>query len=192
MESPKVKIRERVKEILKGRTIAGDRVYSGRSIVTWGSKTPAINLFMNSEVLDRYSDRPKRYRRQMNLSVELMVLGTNSLEDTGPNSTHTELDEFVEAVETLIEVDETLGLKDPCVSMLNLLNVDYEFESGGDAPTASAILTFEIIFYQYAKRPGVQCLDDLKQVAVDYKIGHDREPSDDTVDAQDLFEFENE
>lgn len=185
MQLVKRKTREFVRDqLIELGTLAKDRVAIGKVAPTWIEDLPAILIFPISEAVRRFDEAPKRYQREFSLSIECLAKG-----DDGD-----QLDEILEVmaetVENFIELDETLG---GLVDRVELRSSEYEYEEQAQSPTGSLILNYAVRYYWNANQPGIQCLDDLKGIDIDYKVGHhDASPEPEpieTVDAEDKVDF---
>jgi len=175
----KSKIRKQIRETLKGNTEAGDQVFVSRSIPSQVEDLPAVIIYSNSENVSRFHDSPKDYRRELIVTIECQA-AENTDEETEEL-----LEVIAEKIEDLLELDETLGgLSD----RLELTGSQYQYESDGQSPIGVLILQYVVRFYTAAIYEGVQCLDDLKVIHIDHKIGHHNESPDAVVDAQDTIE----
>lgn len=184
MRLVKRKIREQIRDILiKTGTPAGEQVAIGRSIPTWVENLPTILIYPSNESVQRFNEAPKNYQRNFAVSIECIGAGNDD------NDLDYNLEVLGERVEDIMEVDETLGID--CVDRLELQNVEYQTEPDGQSPTGSLILNYNVRFYQNANQPGLNCLDDLKQVNAEWQIGHhDGSPEDDVIDAEDQVNFD--
>jgi len=181
MQVNKRRIRESVRDLILNHTQAGEQVFTAPVVSHWVQNLPAINIFTESETVERFNESPKSYRRVMTLVIECVAVGDSE------GGLDNNLEELGDAVESFMEIDETLG---QCVNKLELVSTDYDYKQDGQSLTGSLILRYTIEYFTDAIRPDMQCLDDLNQINVDYKIGHHNESPDDIVEAQDEYNFE--
>lgn len=182
MRLVKRKIRERIRDILiETGTPAQKNVSIGRTRSSWVENLPAIVIYPSPESVERFNEAPKNYQRNFSISIECQASG-----DTDDDLDYN-LEVLGERVEDIMEVDETLG---GLVDRLELKSVDYQTEPDGQSPTGSIVLGYNIRYYQNANQPGLNCLDDLKRVDVDWQVGHHGgSPDDEVIDAEDQVNF---
>jgi len=135
MLHPRTLIRKAVIDILKGKTLAGDRVFSNRSIPATEENLPIVHVFTLSEDIDEYSQAPRALARALSLVVEVIARGTKDapLEDC--------LDEISMQIEQTLSLDDTLNRTcDDCI----LSSVSFETVDDGALPIGSCRLTFTV------------------------------------------------
>lgn len=177
----KRKIRLKAKEILLGRTKAGENVFVSRSSKLDSGELPAIIIYPNNEKIQKFNEAPKDYKRIFTLSIE--VIGTAPTDD--------ELDDLIEdmaeQIESLMEQAETDDEKGfgKLISSLELVGTQYAVDPEGGDPIASIKLDFELVFYADAITEDVSPLPDLKGVDVKWQVGHNADSPDtgDNLDA---------
>lgn len=179
----KVAIRNLLRE--KHNGVKPNLIRVSRTIPTQSEDLPAILIYSTTETVRRFDESPKRYERTLTVNIECLDSGNND------DDMDMRLEIIAERVEALMESDETLG---GIANDLELVATNYQQEPDGESPMGSLVLQYNVEFYQYAIRAGETCLDDLKGMDVDYKVGHDNaspepEPTE-TVDAQDTINFE--
>lgn len=142
MKHPRTLIREAVKERLVAQLPAIDpritaaRISIHRSTPLFAGKLPAILIYTRDE---RIEDQPNadpglRYRK-LELSVEIIVSGDAAAE---------EADVLAQAVEAILDVDETLGL---LVEGTRLTRTEVDQGGEGDTPVLAARLSFEVSYW---------------------------------------------
>lgn len=185
-EFVKRKIKVAIRDLFRGqlKDVEDKNIRVSRSISTQSDNLPTILIYSTTESVRRFDESPKRYERTLTINVEILEAGNND------DDMDMRLEVLGERVEALMEKDETLG---GIANDLELVNSNYQQEPDGESPMGSLVLQYNVEFYQFAIRDD-QCLDTLKGVDIDYKVGHDNaspepEPTE-AVDAQDEINFD--
>lgn len=142
MKHPRTLIREAVKERLVAQLPAIDprinanRISIHRSTPLFAGKLPAVLIYTRDE---RIEDQPNadpglRYRK-LELSVEIIASGEAAAE---------EADVLAQAVEAILDLDETLGL---LVEGTRLTRTEVDQGGEGDTPVLAARLSFEVSYW---------------------------------------------
>ena len=142
MKHPRTLIREAVAAQLSANLqkvdprITASRISIHRSTPLFAGKLPAILIYTRDE---RVEDQPNadpglRYRK-LDLSVEIITSGDAAAE---------EADLLAQAVEAILDLDETLGL---LVEGTRLTRTEVDQGGEGDTPILAARLSFEISYW---------------------------------------------
>jgi len=142
MKHPRTLIREAVAARLSANLqkvdprISASRISIHRSTPLFASKLPAILIYTRDE---RIEDQPNadpglRYRK-LELSVEIIASGDAAAE---------EADVLAQAVEAILDADETLGL---LVEGTRLTRTEVDQGGEGDTPVLAARLSFEVSYW---------------------------------------------
>lgn len=142
MKHPRTLIREAVKERLVAQLpaidprISANRISIHRSTPLFQAKLPAILIYTRDE---RIEDQPNadpglRYRK-LELSVEIIASGEIAAE---------EADVLAQAVEAILDADETLGL---LVEGIRLTRTEVDQGGEGDTPVLAARMSFEVSYW---------------------------------------------
>lgn len=142
MKHPRTLIRDAVKERLVAQLpaidprISANRISIHRSTPLFAGKLPAILIYTRDE---RVEDQPNadpglRYRK-LELSVEIIASGDTAAE---------EADVLAQAVEAILDADETLGL---LVEGTRLTRTEIDQGGEGDTPVLAARLSFEVSYW---------------------------------------------
>lgn len=142
MKHPRTLIREAVKERLLAQLptidprITDSRISIHRSTPLFAAKLPAILIYTRDE---RIEDQPNadpglRYRK-LELSIEIIASGEAAAE---------EADVMAQAVEAILDLDETLGL---LVEGTRLTRTEVDQAGEGDTPVLAARLSFEVSYW---------------------------------------------
>lgn len=142
MKHPRTLIREAVKEQLLAQLptidprITDSRISIHRSTPLFAAKLPAILIYTRDE---RIEDQPNadtglRYRK-LELSIEIIASGEAAAE---------EADVLAQAVEAILDLDETLGL---LVEGTRLTRTEVDQGGEGDTPILAARLSFEVSYW---------------------------------------------
>lgn len=171
MKHPRTLIREAIKERLVAQLpaidprISANRISIHRSTPLFQAKLPAILIYTRDE---RIEDQPNadpglRYRK-LELSVEIIASGEAAAE---------EADLLAQAVEAILDADETLGL---LVEGTRLTRTEIDQGGEGDTPLLAARLSFEV---SYWTKPMIDDGVLPLQVLVSWvpEIGNDHERS---------------
>ena len=142
MKHPRTLIREAVAAQLSANLqkvdprITASRISIHRSTPLFAGKLPAILIYTRDE---RIEDQPNadpglRYRK-LELSVEIITSGDAAAE---------EADLLAQAVEAILDLDETLGL---LVEGIRLTRTEVDQGGEGDTPVLAARLSFEVSYW---------------------------------------------
>ena len=142
MKHPRTLIREAVAALLSANLpkvdarITASRISIHRSTPLFAGKLPAILIYTRDE---RIEDQPNadpglRYRK-LELSVEIIASGDAAAE---------EADLLAQAVEAILDLDETLGL---LVEGIRLTRTEVDQGGEGDTPVLAARLSFEVSYW---------------------------------------------
>ena len=142
MKHPRTLIREAVKERLVAQLpaidprISANRISIHRSTPLFAAKLPAILIYTRDERIDDQpnADPGLRYRK-LELSVEIITSGDAAAE---------EADLLAQAVEAILDLDETLGL---LVEGIRLTRTEVDQGGEGDTPVLAARLSFEVSYW---------------------------------------------
>lgn len=142
MKHPRTLIREAVAALLSANLQKVDprvtpaRICIHRSTPLFAGKLPAVLIYTRDE---RVEERPNadpglRYRK-LELSVEVITSGDAAAE---------EADVLAQAVEAILDLDETLGL---LVEGTRLTRTEVDQGGEGDTPVLAARLSFEVSYW---------------------------------------------
>jgi hypothetical protein len=142
MKHPRTLIREAVKERLAAQLPAIDpritpaRISIQRSTPLFAAKLPACLIYTRDERIEEQpnADPGLRYRK-LELSVEIIASGEAAAE---------EVDVLAQAVEAILDLDETLGL---LVDGTRLTRTEVDQGGEGDTPILAARLSFEVSYW---------------------------------------------
>lgn len=196
MASRRKVIRNTIRDLLKGKTLAGDRVFTNLSSPNWREQSPIIVVYTRAEAIEELNVSPREYRRTLELALEITAEGSED-----PNSGDTVediLDDITDQIETELNRDETLGeienslgRRVAVVDELTLGTCEFSFDDSGAKPAGSARLVFNVVYHEY--RPGSieeqNNIGNMRRVHVDWKVGHDNTTPDNVVEAEDDLEF---
>lgn len=129
MSAQRIKIRNYAVSLLKNKTVAGDRVFSSKSVSNWTNKLPAINIYTADEDITEFNQSPRILKRDMILRLEIAVACSD--EDKAAD----ELDRLMQQVEDEFERDDTLHGN--CEDII-LSKIAVEFDPGGEQPIGAA------------------------------------------------------
>lgn len=128
-------IREAVKEMLLGQTLAGENVYSNRVSSFWREELPCISAFFRDEEATPRDISGKNYTRKATIAIEIHAEASEDLD--------LKLDEISEQVEAIIIGDLTLkGTVFGCVYQ----GADFDFSGDAQKPIGVISLSYQITF----------------------------------------------
>jgi hypothetical protein len=181
-------IRKNVRALLLNKTEALDQVFINRSLPTQQEKLPALLVYSLGEGIRRFDEAPKTYERSFNLRIEIIVSGTRLENDAEEDDDlDSRLEAIGEQVEALMEVDETLG---NLVHTLDLTASEYQQDPDAQESLAVLMLTYNVVFFIDAVRPGSIPLPNFKTLDNKYKVGEDVSDPDSPIDAEHLVTLE--
>ncbi len=142
MTHPRTLIREAVAAQLSANLpkvdarITPARISIHRSTPLFAGKLPAILIYTHDERIEEHpnADPGLRYRK-LELSVEIIASGDAAAE---------EADVLAQAVEAILDADETLGL---LVEGTRLTRTEVDQGGEGDTPVLAARLSFEVSYW---------------------------------------------
>ena len=142
MKHPRILIREAVKERLIEQLpkvdarITASRISIHRSTPLFAGKLPAVLIYTRDERIEEQpnADPELRYRK-LELSIEIITSGDAAAE---------EADVLAQAVEAVLDADETLGL---LVEGTRLTRTEVDQGGEGDTPVLAACLSFEVSYW---------------------------------------------
>lgn len=164
-------------------TPAGEKVFVSRLIPTDFEDQTVILIFGTGEQVSRFDQSPKSYRRTFSLRVECIDYGDND------DDLDERLEALGEAVEKVMEYDETLG---GLVNKLELSSTEYTTDSEAASPVGLLALTYNVEFFTF---PGVliaEGVDDYEETNVKYRVGHHAGPPDEVTDAEETYTMNEE
>lgn len=142
MKPPRTLIREAVRDRLAAQLpsvdprIAANRISIHRTTPLFAGKLPAILIYTRDErIEDQPNDDPGLRYRKLELSVEIVASGEAAAE---------EADVLAQAVEAILDADETLGLM---VEGTRLTRTEVDQGGEGDTPVLAVRLSFEVSYW---------------------------------------------
>ena len=185
MSLKRMQIRKSMKDIIKGKTLVGDQVFTNASIPTWVEDLPVILIYNRSESVDLFGTAPREWEHKSQIAVEIIANGREdaSLED-GCEPVADILDDIGEKIVCELSKDSTLN---DTVDEFNLVTMEFNYEGDGNKPIGTHILVFEAVFYTGFPQSfdKVQGASDFKTATVDYKVGHHDDDPDSITEATD-------
>lgn len=172
-------VREKTKELLLGQTGAGANVFISRAIPNEAELLPVINIYTGDENVENFDESPKRYRRNLQLVIEVGLVGDD---DDGLDL---ERDKFGDVIEAIMEEDETL---DSLVDTINLVSNELRQDAGGESPSGKLSLTYDVRYFLYPTTK--KAVHDFHGADVDWRLKRPEELPD-SVDAEDTIDIES-
>lgn len=172
----KRQIKEAIRGVLIGKTDAKNRVSISQTTPTDDEEVPAILIYAVSENVNRFNQSPKDYKRVLTLTIECISNGNHD------DDLDVQLENLGEQVEAIMEMDETLG---DLVDRVELTASAYATSEEGSTYMGSLFLTYDVVFYTNAIRPGSVCYKPLEEAHVTTKSGPLNE-----YESTDIYTFE--
>lgn len=174
MSRQRKKIREKLVLLLKlGKTKAGQNVAFQSDLPQEMKNLPAINLFIENELVELYSTSPREYKRTAKLTVE--ILGSKKTEIELID----ELDEIGADVEELLGgfpysklnedgIDPISG--ETCYFLSDILptDVNYDLDDTGEKPIGALRIGFDVEYFEVIPRVGSP-IDRFLTAAIDWR-----------------------
>lgn len=173
-------IRQGVRQLLLGRTRAGDRVFANRSEAVQhnraGGELPALLVRCATEPVELANEAPQVYRRSVRLVVEVIVqreqfpVGGGTMTQALAESETESLDAICDEVEGLLLADptleETTGLR--AADDVNYVDTRFDFDARAEQVIGSALVEFDYIYQTQIDEQEVLAAVDANHVHVDY------------------------
>lgn len=186
-------IRREVAAILRGKTIAGDRVFTNRKERLWHEELPALVVYsMEENGIEILNDAPREYLRPLELAIELFTEedATDVATSADLGFVDDQVDDFCQQVEDLLL--PALHLPDDLHDDLlldaarsALLRVELGFDAQGRQLAGSARLVFAIAYRTTVDETNAEEVSGMKDAAVQW----DFPPPDGTFEATDDFQL---
>lgn len=169
---PRAVIRKAVAALLKGKTVAGQRVFTSRVEAFGAHHLPAISVYTTDEDADTGDTSPRRYTRTTDVVVQAVFDVDKDLDDA--------MDAMALQLEAVLLADPSWGgVADDSVLTKSAM---YLAETGR-SDLGCLALTFRA---EYDTRPGLldeATLDDFATADVTYDLA----PPDGSADAEDTI-----
>lgn len=182
-------IRDRVVSLLRGATVAGQRVHANRFLPLTNRELPAILVYALDEAIDPDSRQtaPRELTRRLSLSVDGVVAA----------GSEGEIDDALDAlslqIETAMNRDPFLGtaaaaaaqppVDDTLVADSMLADVEIGHEAVGDRLVGRVAMTWEVTYQTLAPEPPADGdLADFRELDQDYDLGGAQAPLDQASD----------
>jgi hypothetical protein len=168
-------IRLAITELLKGHTSAGANVYPSRSSAIWQSEeVPAICVYTGEENIEVFDVAPRRYRRELQINVELVVHATKD------QDAEDMLDDLGHEVEREIgRSDDLTYAKERQVSDIILTGTRSSLDSSGEKIIGALVISYLATYYTYEPDEfDEDPVDALRRVNTDYSLGGTQQPAD--------------
>lgn len=163
MSHPRKKIRDYVKDVLKnGGTLAGENVFTNRRIHIDHDCLAEIVIHTESEAVSLLDQAPKRYKRDLNIVLEIFTKGITEDEQQD------KLDLLCWQIENLLAQDDDWGGN---INHVNLTNVRLEFQENGTNPIGACIMTYQAEYL--TELPDITTQTNLELVDLDRIQGLD-------------------
>lgn len=170
-------IRDRVVQLLRGRTAAGERVWANRFLPLRNQELPAVLVYALDESVDPDSalTAPRTLTRRLSLSVDAIVAATSEGEiDDALDALGLEIEEVLHRdrfLGTFKERTAAPAVDDGIVADSMLTDTDRGHEVVGDRLCGRLAHTFEVTYQTDAPTPLTDDeLDDFRQVDQDYSL----------------------
>lgn len=184
MGSQRQEIRKKIRELLIGKTKAGDRVFTNQAAPTWVEDLPVILIYPRSESVELFNQAPRELKRDIQMVIEIVASGSEEPNAEDKDTVEDQLDEMSSLIECELARDETFeGL----VDMSILTSTDFDFAGEGAKPIGSARLVYTVVYYENSPAVGskIAGVSPFTKIHADYKVGHNNEAPDDQIEAND-------
>lgn len=185
----RTRIRRRVVELLRGATVAGQRVWANRFLPLTNRELPAILVYALDESIDPDSrtTAPRELTRRLSLAVDGIVAA----------GSEGEIDDALDAlsleIETALHRDPFFGtaasaalnppVDDSVAADSILTDVEIGHETVGDRLVGRVAMTWEVEYQSLAPEPpDDDSLDDFLTMGVTYDLGGTQAPDDEAHD----------
>jgi len=173
-------ILENIQDAIGNEVISRKSVFINRGTDADERELPVININSISEEVTRHDQNPKSYRRNFLITIECLVGGGSFSE------VHERIEDITEMVEQLIESDNNLN---SLQMETNLNRIEFEYESGGEAPIGNSIMYYNVDRIVPAETDPDK-LRSLRSIHIEWKLPDNNEDND--VDARDEISNLNE
>lgn len=167
-------LRKKIQTLLKDADLpgVGKDVLTMTSIPSSIENLPVILLYPKNETIDRFDESPKRYRRSLDIIIEI-----KTMHDTDELLTD-EMDDLTSLVEDIIENDTTIEKE---VEHIELKSVNFDTEGAGQSPIGSVKMTYEI---DYITEPRIDPeFDSFDNLNATWKANaHESDDAQDEID----------
>lgn len=163
-------IRKRIQEQLKAAKITGvdQDVFSRKSTVHDDQGLPIINIYPNTESVQRFDEAPKRYKRSLDVVIEAVTTHDTDSELAD------ELDFLSYEIEKAIESDKILqGINGSPEGYYfedtELTSIQYDTQGDGSSPFGAVRLSYSV---SYVDRPYTEIIyNNFETVDSQWEIG---------------------
>jgi hypothetical protein len=125
-------IREALKTMLTGQTVATNNIYSNRKSGLWETELPAILIYTTDELAKPVTLQGRQYLRTVQLSVEVRIEGSDTVDD--------DVDSLLGAIEDIVIADQSIG---GTVLITTHTNTQTSINSAADQNIGVGMLSFE-------------------------------------------------
>jgi len=161
-------IRSGIVALLKGATIAGNKVTDGQTDIAWEEDAPGIFVSTRREVVTKNVDVPLEYRRELEVIVEVHASRrrTAQAEDL--------VDDILAEVELILERNRTLPTFPDTIKIdadaSGLEEVQLESTSEARVPMAIGALRWRVVYFT-TYPVDEAALDQLREVRTSWDLG---------------------
>lgn len=177
MAHPRKLIRQKVVELLTGKTVAQDRVYGERiDPINSKHKLPAITVSIPDDAVssDSTNISPRELEREPTIQIEGWLARVANIDD--------EMDDLAEEIEAVMHDDPYLA---GTVGRQGIYQEDTETQVILHAGRTLGLvtLTYGGAYYQSVPEPPADAdLDDFRRAHADYNLGGDTHEDDQATD----------
>ena len=130
---PRIKIRQKIKELLTGLEITQDRVFTSLVSSLQDEQLPAIVIRTNNETVEEATIAGEL--RSLSLAIEICVKAADNFNDTA--------DDIALNVEDKLKQNQQLN---KYWQSLKLENTEIQNNSEGETPVTSAVLNYQLLY----------------------------------------------
>lgn len=170
--SKRAEIRQKIVELIAGKTQAEDRVFSNRARRIWPEECPLIVVYSKTETVQEFEKSPRSLKRELQIAIECIAKADENIDDT--------LDEIAQEVETALGSDESLG--NLCADII-LEQTEMNLSGDGETVFGAAILTYQVTYItELVEQDGN--LEPLEG----FNVAYDLKPDESLVEAEDIID----
>ena len=180
MTSIKKQIRNTAAKLLLGKTAVEDRVYPTRITNIQPEELPCIGVYTLEEVITKYDEAPKTYKKSLSLYIEISVENTSDgLADDLADDIEYQCTQVLERQDA--DIKSALGC---LVESLDITSVHKAYENIGEKSAVGCQLVYTVEYIEDAvNRTGRQPNEaDFKKAAVDWDVGTASDPDPEAQD----------
>lgn len=155
-------IRHFIRDLLKGKTDAGQRVFANRAVPVWESELPCILIYTREDPKDISVNAPREYRSNLQLVIEIIAEGYSDSLD--------QVDDVLDALASQVEyeIDQDHRLSGHAEDLF-YETTSFQIRENGNKYVGALIMTFRVPYLKSSFRDPAT-LVPLAEVFTQYKV----------------------